>query len=115
MKLAADENLDQRIIDGLLLRRPDLDILTVTQAGLSGSDDPGVLEGAAREGRLLFTHDRKTMINFAYERLAEGGTTPGVFIVPQRMSIGEAVEEILLIVEGSEQPEWERRITVLPL
>jgi predicted nuclease of predicted toxin-antitoxin system len=75
LKLAADENLDQRIIDGLLLRKADLDVVTVTQAGLSSADDPAVLEWAAQEHRVLFTHDRKTMLNFAYERLAQGNSS----------------------------------------
>jgi hypothetical protein len=31
------------------------------------------------------------------------------------MTIGDAIGEILLVVEGSEEGEWEGRVTVLPL
>jgi predicted nuclease of predicted toxin-antitoxin system len=55
--LAADENFNNDIGRGLLRRRPDLDILRVQEVGLSGADDPTVLEWAAREGRVLFSHD----------------------------------------------------------
>ncbi len=41
MLLAADENLNNDIIRGLLRRNPDIDIVRVQDAGLSGADDPG--------------------------------------------------------------------------
>ena len=47
LRLAADENLNDNIIRGLLRRRPDVDIMRVRDAGLSGADDPTVLEWAA--------------------------------------------------------------------
>ena len=53
---------------GLLRRRPEIDIVTVQDAGLSGIDDPSLLEWAAREGRILLTHDMTTMTHHAYER-----------------------------------------------
>lgn len=49
--LAADENFNNDIIRGLLRRKPDLDIVRVQDVGLSGADDPTVLEWAAQEGR----------------------------------------------------------------
>jgi hypothetical protein len=42
--LAADENLNNDLVRGLLRRRPDLDIVRVRDAGLAGADDPTVLE-----------------------------------------------------------------------
>jgi predicted nuclease of predicted toxin-antitoxin system len=38
-------------------RQPDIDIIRVQDVGLSGEDDPIVLEWAAQEGRILLTHD----------------------------------------------------------
>ena len=55
MLLAADENLNNDIIRGVLRRNPDIDIVRVQDAGLSGADDPAVLAWAAREGRVLIT------------------------------------------------------------
>jgi hypothetical protein len=40
---------------------------------------------------------------------------PGVFEVSQVMSIGQAIEEILLIAECSLEGEWEGQIRFLPL
>ena len=61
ISLAADENFNNDIIRGLLRRSPDLDIVRVQDAGLSGADDPAVREWAAREVRLLLTHDVTTI------------------------------------------------------
>ncbi len=57
MKFLADENFDNTIIRGLLRRQADIDIVRVQDVGLSGKDDPAVLEWAAQELRILLTHD----------------------------------------------------------
>ena len=49
LRLAADENLNNDIIRGLLRRQPDIDLIRVQDVGLSGAGDPAVLEWAARE------------------------------------------------------------------
>jgi hypothetical protein len=40
LRLAADENFNNDIIRGLTRRNPDLEIIRVQDAGLSGADDP---------------------------------------------------------------------------
>lgn len=57
LRFAADENFNNDIVRGLRRRMPDLDIVRVQEAGLSGAIDTDVLEWAAREGRVLLTHD----------------------------------------------------------
>ena len=44
LRLAADENLDNDILRALRRRRPDVDIVRVQDAGLSGRPDAAVLE-----------------------------------------------------------------------
>ncbi len=46
-RFLTDENLNADIVRGLRLRHPDLDILTVRDAGLAGVDDPEILAWAA--------------------------------------------------------------------
>jgi hypothetical protein len=55
IRLAADEDFDNRAVRGILLRDPNVDLVRVQDAGLSGADAPEVLEWAAREGRVLWT------------------------------------------------------------
>lgn len=65
LRLAADENFNNDLIRGLLRRKPDLDTVRVQDAGLSGVDDAAVLEWAARERRVLLTHDVTTITRYA--------------------------------------------------
>ncbi len=59
LRLAADENLNSDIFRGLIRRKPHLDIVRIQDVGLSGAEDAEVLDWAAREGRVLLTHDHK--------------------------------------------------------
>jgi predicted nuclease of predicted toxin-antitoxin system len=115
LRLAADENFNGDIVRGLVRRKPDLDIVRVQDAGISGADDPAVLEWAARQGRVLLTHDVSTITRFAYERVREGKPMPGVFELRRSVPIGRAIEDILLLAECSLEGEWEGQVRYLPL
>jgi predicted nuclease of predicted toxin-antitoxin system len=60
-RLLADKDFDNDIVRGLLLRRPELDIVRVQDSRLAGEEDPIVLEWAAQERRIVLTHDFNTM------------------------------------------------------
>jgi len=115
LALAADENFNNDIVRGVLRRNPDLDIVRVQDAGLSGADDSTVLEWAAQQGRVLFTHDASTMAQHAYERVRAGKRMPGVFEANRGVPIAQAVEDILLLAECSLEGEWEGQVRYLPL
>src|SRR5947209_8513770 len=101
LRLATDEDFNNRILRGLLRRKPDLDIVRVQDAGLIGRGDAEVLEWAARENRVLFTHDVTTMKQYVDERVAAGLPMPGVFVVSQQIPIAQVIEDILLLAECS--------------
>jgi hypothetical protein len=113
--LLADENFNNDILRGMLRRKPDLDIVRVQDVGLSNAEDDVILEWAAKEGRLLVTHDVTTVTNFAYERVRAARPMPGVIEVDDDLPIGQAIEELLLIVEYSEKGEWEGHVLYVPL
>jgi hypothetical protein len=115
LRLAADENFNNDIVRGLLRRKPDLDIIRVQDVGLSGTDDPTVLEWTAQEGRVLLTHDVTTMTRFAYQRVQAGQPMPGVFEVGRAILISRVIEDILLLAECSLEGEWEGQVRYLPL
>jgi predicted nuclease of predicted toxin-antitoxin system len=69
LRFAADENLNNDIVRGLLRRAPALDIVRIQDAGLSGANDPTVLAWTAREQRILLTHDVTTITRYAYDRI----------------------------------------------
>ena len=115
LALATDENFNNDIVRGLLRRKPDLNIIRVQDAGLSGADDSAVLEWAAQQGRVIFTHDASTMTRHAYERVRTGKLMPGVFEVNREVPIARAIEDILLLAECSMEGEWEGQVRYLPL
>ena len=115
LTLAADENFNNNIVRGLLRRRPDIDIVRIQDVGLSGADDPTVLAWAAEEGRILLTHDVSTITRYAYERIEAGLPMPGVFEVSLAASLGQSIDDLLLLVECSLENEWEGQIVYVPL
>ncbi len=115
LRFLADENFNNQIVRGILRRNPDVDIVRVQDMGLIEADDPTVLEWAAQQGRVVLTHDVATMTNFAYDRMQAGLAMPGLFEVSRRVSVGLAIEEILLIAECSLEGEWEGQVRFLPL
>jgi hypothetical protein len=115
IRFAADENLNDFIVRGLLRRRPDLDIVRIRDTEMRQAGDPAILEWAAREGRVLLTHDVTDMTKYAYERIRTGKPMPGVFEVGQTVPVAVAIDEILLIAECSLEGEWEGQVRHLPL
>lgn len=115
VKLLADEDFDNRILRGLLRRQPNLDVVRVQDAGLSGAHDAEVLRWAAEHERILLTHDVSTMAQHAYRRLHEGQSFAGVVQVPQALGIGQAIDDILILVSCTTIDEWQNGIFYLPL
>lgn len=113
LRLATDADFDGVAYRALLRELPDLDIVRAQDVGLRTAQDPDILAWAAAEGRILLTHDRKTMTKFAYQRVAAGLPMLGVFVI--RDQIGQMVEEILVPVLCSEQDEWKDQVRFLPI
>jgi len=97
-------DFDNRILRGLLLQFPGLDIVRVQDVGLAEASDPQILEWAAANERILLTHDRRTIPRHVKERLSNGQPVFGVVVVPQLLPIGDAIEDIS-ICNGSTKPE----------
>jgi hypothetical protein len=114
-RLLADENFNHRIVRGLVRRLPALDIVSVQEVGLSGASDAEVLAWAAREQRLVLTHDVATMSRDAIERVTQGLPMHGIVECPRGVAIGAAIEDLLLIAECGQQGEWRNLIVYLPL
>lgn len=115
LRLAADENLNNDIVRGLLRRQPGLDIVRIQDVGLSGADDPTVLEWTAREERVLLTHDASTITRHAYDRIRAGRAMPGVFEIHRDLPVGDVIEDVLLLAECSLEGEWQGQVRYLPL
>jgi len=102
-KFLVDENLMRKVVQGILRRNSEIDILRVQQVGLSGVGDPEILEWAAQEERVLLTRDFKTVPRFAYERLVAGLPMAGVIAINNsQASMGQIIEDIVVLSEFEE-------------
>jgi hypothetical protein len=115
LQLLSDEDVPGDIVRGLRQRQPGLDLVRVQEVGLMHTEDPDVLEWAAREGRLVITRDCNTMTRHAYDRVKQGLPMPGIIVIPEFMSIGEAVKELEILALASEPDEWRDQVVYLPL
>jgi hypothetical protein len=113
--LAFDENFNNDVWRGLLRRNPAVDVVRIQDAGLRSMDDPAVLAWAAREGRVLISHDVSTLTAFAYARIKAGKSMPGLIEAGPEVPLATAIEDLLLIAECSNSGEWEGRVLYLPL
>ncbi len=116
MKFLTDEDFDNRVLRGLIRYRPSLDIVRVQDVGLSGAADPSILAWATQEGRVLLTHDFRTMPQHVAKAIESNFDISGVIVTPQSMPIGEAIQDILLLAEYCSIEEMRHRIIIyLPL
>jgi len=112
-RFQADENLNAKIVAGLLRREPSLDFQSAKAARLIGLSDPEALAIAAQDNRILVSHDRETLPDH-FSRFIEKSTSAGLLIVSQKLDIGAAIEQILLVWTATEAEEWINRIGYLP-
>ncbi len=91
LRLVADENFNNDIVRALFRHRPELGLVRVQDFGLYGAEDVAVLDWAAEEGRVLLTHDVRTITAYAYERVRAGLPMSGVFEIRRTVPLGEAI------------------------
>ena len=115
IRLLTDENFNAGIVRGLKVRLPQLDVVSVRQAGLAGLPDPALLRWAAQEDRTLLTHDRSTMVPYANAFLKQGTPMAGVILVPDQLQIGRAIRGLELLLECLTQSELRAQVKYLPL
>jgi hypothetical protein len=114
LRPSADENFNGDIVRGLLRRNPTLDIVRVQDVGLSGADDPSVLQWAADQGRVIVTHV-STLAKHSFDRIAAGQPMPGVFEVRSVAPVGQAIDDLILLAECSFDGGCEGQVHFLPL
>ena len=114
VRFLADADLNYAVVRGVRLREPSIDFKTAADTGLEGLSDPEVLELAAREERVLVSHDKSTMpVHFA-ARVGSGARSPGVLLALPSAPLGEIIESLVIIWSASQDKEWSDQIHYLP-
>jgi hypothetical protein len=110
----ADADFNEDIVSGVLRRVPEIDFQTADEAELAGLSDLEVLTLAAEEGRILITHDRRTMPTH-FGQFIEHHESPGLLIVSQKADLLSIIEDLILIWTASEAEEYVNSLHTLPL
>lgn len=105
LRLLTDEDFDHDILRGLIRRIPQLDAVTAFEIGMKEATDPQLLTRAAQEGRIIVTHDRKTMPSHAADLMGAGKNIAGVFVVPRSFPLRQAIEDLELMITCSANDE----------
>lgn len=112
-RFQADADLNEDIVTGILRREPAVDFQTATTADLRLLSDLQVLTLAAREGRILVSHDRRTMPR-AFAEFLRSNQSPGLLIVSQKTDVLTAIDGLLLVWTSSEAEEWVNQLGTIP-
>ena len=108
LRMLVDENVNQDLVRGVL---PPSEARSRSPVGLSESTDPEILDWAARQQRVVLTHDVNTMTRFAIERIKRGEPMAGIFIVHQESGpLSTIIDDLLLLDECSDTAEWSAQI-----
>ena len=77
--------------------------------------DDQLLKVAAESQRVLVSHDVGTMPAHFRTFRDTGNHSAGVFLIPQSLDIGTAIDELVLIWLASDASDWVDRLAWLPL
>lgn len=114
IRFQADADLNQAIVAGVLRLEPKLDFQTANVADLAGLNDLEVLSFVAQEGRVLVSHDQRTIPKY-FAEFTTTQTSSGVLIVLQSLPISEAIRGLIKVWQESEAEDWINRFAYLPL
>ncbi len=113
IRFQADNDLDQRIVVATKRLDSKIDFQTAPTLGLHSLLDPQVLSLCLEEGRVLVSHDRRTLPDH-FREFIQSQSSPGIIIVSAKLSIGKAAELLHLLWAASEAEEYVNIIYDLP-
>lgn len=112
-----DEHISPSYRAQLLWHKSDLVVWIIGDptAPAKGTSDPEILLWCQEHEFALVTNNRKSMPGHLKDHLDNGDHVPGIFVINQEMSIGEIIDELILIAEASLEDEYQDRILYLPI
>jgi hypothetical protein len=112
-RFLADADLRYPIIRGLNRIDPGIDFQTALQAKLAGLTDREVLKVGATSGRIVVSHDRRTMAAAFYEFIRDQAS-PGLVLIKQNCPLRQAIDQLHLCYHALNPEEFANRIQYLP-
>jgi Domain of unknown function (DUF5615) len=108
-----DVHVRRAVTAGLRLRSAD--VLTAQEDGAAELGDDQLLQRATELGRVLVSQDADLLREGA-KWLMEHRDFSGIIYVHQlRITVGQMVDDLELIINATSQEEWRGRIEYLPI
>lgn len=115
IRVVADENLNGKLLRELIKLLPLLDIIRVQDTEIFQADDATVLAWAAKERRVLLTHDVQTLLNDAYKRIENGQPMPGVIAIADEASIGIVLNDLEVMIAAGGEEDFRNQVRYVPM
>jgi len=117
MRYLLDEHIAPTYRALLLRAAPELEVWIVGDPGAPprGTLDPDILVWCEEHNFVLVTNNRKSMPRHLADYLALDRHVPGILVINPALSIGELLDELVLIAGASEEHEYRDLILYLPL
>jgi hypothetical protein len=112
-RLLADANLNAAIATGLVRNNSEINFQRAEDVPLKGLPDQAVLAAAAQQSRVLVSYDIRSIPAHLRDFIRENDS-PGVILIPQRMRIGSAIENLQLVCEVCDASDSANTICLLP-
>ena len=115
MRFLADENFNNTLLRALIKATPNLDVIRVQDTEVYQANDPAVLEWAAKAGRILLTHDIRTMPKYVFERVRASLPVPGIIEVKRDMPFQEAIDDLMVMIGAGNPEDFENQVRYVPM
>ncbi|MEH2282086.1 MAG: DUF5615 family PIN-like protein [Nostoc sp.] len=112
-----DENVNPIYPNQIRLPEFEIAIKVVGESGTPPKStlDPEILCWCEDNNFILVTNNRTFMPVHLADHIAVNRHVPGIFILNPNLSIGEKIEELIIVALASEDDEYQDRIVYLPL
>jgi hypothetical protein len=112
-----DENVDPIYAVQLRRRRANLVVWAVGEPNTPSKStlDPEILLWCEAYNFILVTNNRTSMPVHLAEHIAQNHHVPGIFILNPELSVGETIDELILIAECAFEDEYQDQIVYLPI
>jgi hypothetical protein len=114
VRFLAEANFNQKIVRVSCEESPRLISNCLRPVIPEKTPDPRVLDVAESLGRVLVSHDVRTMTGW-FRQCVEERRCAGLILVPENLPIGGAIDSLLLIWHATEAEEWINQMLRLPL
>ena len=117
LKYLLDENVDPSYKTQLHRRNPDIVMWVVGEPGVPprGTLDPEILLWCEEYDFVLVTNNRTSMPVHLVDHITAGCHVPGIFLLNPKLTMGQNIDELIVVAEGSFDNEYQDQIVNLPL